>query len=369
VIFVKRNYIYLILESMILWKNSFVTQHSKNTQFVLKGSLKVWKGPSDGISQSLISKFLECPFRFYLYAIKGVKDDQPPNLNLIWGNAFHKALETVLKHSLNSDKPRKLPGDDYLLDVIKKDIEKCSEDTQVPNTIPFSILEMVKLYPLPQEIGEIIPEQVFTYEYELNSGRKVKFRGKADGLGPTCIVEHKCKGKFDAIQTLKETMWDMQTNLYCYVFGKEKVIYDLIRIPEAQYNGPKCRIMEDPKDFVYRIYNNYCGTVYPIKRFKKHWIDQLHIDLPFSQQLKVMDECIIPLCERIYDWYEYVTHPNFDIENPVWYNSLFYRTPVRHFDPSKTEHYKCSYWDYLVGDQELDCMIPVTSYYTELEEE
>ena len=329
----------------------------------------MWKGPTDGISQSLISKFLECPFRFYLYAIKGVQDDQPPNLNLIWGNAFHKALEKVFANSLQSNTPRKLPDDDYLLKVIKEDIQHQSELFEVPDTVLYSILEMVKIYSLPQETGVILPEQVFSQLYDLPSGRVVTFRGKADGLGPSTLVEHKCKGKFDSVQTLKETMWDMQTNLYCYVFGKEKVIYDLIRIPEAQYMGPTKRAEEKPKDFAYRIYNNYCGKVYPIKRFKKYWIDQLHIDLPREQQRKVMEESIVPLCERIHDWYEYVTRPGFDIENPAWYNGLFYRTPVRHFDPSKTEHYKCSYWNYLVGDQELDCMVHVKSYYTELEEE
>jgi hypothetical protein len=332
----------------------------------------VWKGPKEGLSQSLINKFLACPFRFYLYAIRGVEDDRPNNLNLIWGNAFHKGLEKVFEYYLRNPQKDKHPNPEaleYVEPFIKEDLLQHQGETAIPATTLYSILQMIAIYPLPPETGNIEPEQVFEYPFTLPSGREVTYRGKADGIGLGTLVEHKCKGKFDALQTLQETPYDLQTNLYCWVLEAGHVRYDLIRIPEAQYYQPPCPVREKPSDFVYRLFHNHNGKNYPIKRYRKYWIDQLSIPMNRRLILKNVEETIIPLTERIYDWYEYVTQPGFDFEDPKWYNGQFYKTPIRHFDPGKTEYYKCDYWDYLVGDQDLDCLRPVKSFFTELEDE
>jgi hypothetical protein len=329
----------------------------------------MWKGPSEGLSQSLISKFLECPFRFYIYAILGLEEDRPPNINLVWGNGFHKGLEKLFDFYQTNPEGEFNEALNYVWPFILEEVNKYSKETQLPTTVPHSIKEMIKIYPLPQEIGQIESEVTFTYPFTLPSGREVSFRGKVDGLGPTTLIEHKCKGKFDSLQTFKETAYDLQTNLYCWIQEREKIVYDLIRIPEAQYFSPKPSQHELPENFTYRLFHNYNGKNYPVKRFRKYWIDQLTIHLPRFQQLSVVNHTIVPLAERIYDWYEYVTQPGFDIENPKWYNGTFYKTPIRHFDPGKTEFYKCNYWDFLVGDQEMECLKPVKSIFTELEEQ
>ena len=52
-----------------------------------------WKGPLEGgITQSLLTKFLECPYRFYLYAGLGLEQPGEPEPNLIWGDICHKGL-------------------------------------------------------------------------------------------------------------------------------------------------------------------------------------------------------------------------------------------------------------------------------------
>lgn len=332
----------------------------------------MWKGPEEGLSQSLINRFLTCPFRFYIYAIKGLEDDRPYNINLIWGNAFHVGLEKIFEYYLKFRSDDTNPSSEALLyatPYILEDLEKMSESTQIPSTVFHSIINMLAIYPLPQETGYIEPEQVFSFPVELPSGRIVTFRGKVDGLGPTTLIEHKCKGKFESLQTLKETPFDLQTNLYCWIMGRNKVIYDLIRIPEAQYTFPVCPQREQPKDFIYRLFHNHKAKNFPIRFYKRYWIDQLKVSLPQETIQENIEQTILPLAERIYDWYEYVTQPGFDIENPKWYGSHFYKTPIRHFDPGKTDFYKCDYWDYLVGDQEIDCLRPVKSFFTELENE
>ena len=53
----------------------------------------LWKGPViDGITQSMIGKFIQCPYRFYLYAILGKVDNKPLPDNLIWGDVTIKVL-------------------------------------------------------------------------------------------------------------------------------------------------------------------------------------------------------------------------------------------------------------------------------------
>ena len=90
--------------------------------------------------------------------------------------------------------------------------------------------------------------------------------------------------------------------------------------------------------------------------------------IPQETQEKVWNETIAPTILRMDEWYEYVTQPGFDHEDPKWFNSLFYKHPVRHFNGRRTEKFECSYHAYLTDQCDLKDLIPVDSYFSELEE-
>lgn len=311
----------------------------------------MWKGPTEGVTQSLLGKFLECPYRFYLYAILGLEEPRVLEDNLMWGDSYHVGLEYLLE-TKDLDTAKTM--------AIKYLKEKYP---MAPLTFQYSIIEMLELFKIPTE--EITTELKINEDILLPySSRPVKVRGKMDGLSDTKLYEHKCKGTIKNADTIAEIPYDLQCNLYAYFAGRSTVQYDLIRIPEAQWKLPYRRADETDEGFITRIYYNHAGPDYPIRSKRSLWVNHLQIDLDYIDQ--VMDYTFYPLCEKLWDWYELVTAPKFDIEDPACYGSLFYRSPIRNFDPSRTEKYRCSYWEAITDNYDFSGLTKVRSYFPEL---
>jgi len=329
----------------------------------------VWSGPlQGGITQSLISKSLECPFRFYLYAGLGLEEPRMEEPNLAWGNMGHYGLEHLIKYptrikDLNDQEWNTIQG--LITDYMKEN------HPGVPPSFPYSVANMLRLYDDSyKEPGDIWDTEVkFSYPYFTRFGRKVTLRGKVDAicLKKKILVEHKCKGKIDLEQTRAETPFDLQTLMYCYVTGCREVIYDLIRIPEAQWKLPYRNVMETSKSYIDRLFTSAKGSDFPINTYKHLWIQQLRFTIPEERIEHFRQFQLDPLIERICCLYDRFCEPDFDPENVSKYDALFYRTPIRHFDPGKTERYKCNYHSYLTEQLSLDDLVPA-KFYSELEE-
>jgi len=199
----------------------------------------VWKGPlNDGITQSLINKYLTCPYRFYLYAGLGLEEPRQLHPNLIWGDTFHKGLELLI------EKPKQqqdLSPEEWD-EVIRKTTFHLKEKfPTAPGSFIHTIKRMLTLYDDRYKGSQKFHTEIeFSEIYETVLGRKVRLRGKVDALShdKSILVEHKCKGKIDQVQTAREVPVDHQVLLYCYITTARTVVYDLIMIPEAQWMLP-----------------------------------------------------------------------------------------------------------------------------------
>ena len=203
-------------------------------------------------------------------------------------------------------------------------------------------------------------------------GCKVTLRGKVDALSHDrhTLVEHKCKGKIDQVQTSKEVPVDHQVLLYCYITTARTVVYDLIMIPEAQWMLPARRPSQTNDNWAEQLFTSTSGEKFPIAQKKHHWVQQIGpLEINESQIYEFRAFTLDPIIERMYKWFEHVSQPDFDHTNPKFYNEHFYRVPVRHFDPGKTEIFKCDYFDYLTGSGDLDDLVPVKGFYQELSTE
>lgn len=326
-----------------------------------------WPGPIEGgVTQSLISRFLECPYRFYLYAGLGLDDPEEFEVNLAWGTIFHYGLEQLIAYPKTVNQ---LDEDEWLdlFSKIKAFIAK--EYPSAPSSFLYSICSMLKLYDDSYKTEPYKTEQKFNVAYTTRRGLKCNLRGKVDGINQskTILVEHKCKGKIDIQQTRLETPLDLQALLYCYVNGPRRIIYDLIRIPEAQWKLPDRRMNEKVSAYIERLFKTHTGDDYPIRQKKHLWIQQCDLSIDNEEIDNLLNFTLNPLIERLWRWYEHVSQPGFDPDNPEFYNDVFYRTPIRHFDPGKTQKFKCSYHAYLTGEMTLSELVPVKSFYAELD--
>ena len=324
-----------------------------------------WKGPLiDGVTQSLINKFLECPYAFYIYAILGLEEDLPFPDNLMWGDTFHKGLEILIE-----TKDRETAAE-----AIK---EHLSENyPTAPPSYKYSTIKMLDLYNLKRHMrGDWKAELVMDQIVSIN-GMPIRFRGKLDGLCEDhddygrLLVEHKCKGYIDPVLVKEEIGQDLQCNIYMYLHDVENVAYDLIKIPEAQKFGPAPSYGESPKEWAEKIFHGPIGSYggnYPIFKAPHKWVHQHVYLLPREEQEVYWSTTVKPIVLRMVEWFEYVTDDSFDIENPESYGPLFYKHPIRHFSGRKTDKFKCPYHSLLIGESDMDDLIPVSSYFSELE--
>ena len=327
--------------------------------------MTLWKGPLiDGITQSMIGKFVQCPYRFYLYAILGLKDNTPLHDNLIWGDVFHKGLELYIE---SKDLNVSVVG---MLEYL---------DTKYPNapsTYKTSTRRMLYKFSLSTYNGEWQTEIPFKIPITLPSGRTVTMRGKIDALNTThpdyqlVLGEHKCKGYIDPARLAKELPHDRQLNIYCYLHNIEWVNYDLILIPEAVKYKPARSFNESPQEWMDKLFTGPCGSygMFPINQQVHQWIhNKPTFFLPREGQERYWNETVYPDLERICIWWDYVTQPGFDHTDPKFYNHIFYKTPVRQFEASNTEKFECDYYSHLIGDEDISELADVGSLYKELE--
>ena len=327
----------------------------------------LWKGPHiDGISQSLMNDFYICKYRFFLKYILGIEEDKPPDANLAWGDSFHKGLEHLIRGDSLQD------STEVMLEYLNKHYS-----LYALGTYPHSLANMLSLYRLDQfeqyraDGHEIITEHIINQQVKHNGCIYIA-RGKIDVLIPGIkIIDHKCKGNVYPDETRDELATDLQLAYYSKLLEVTEYGYDLIRIPEADWKIPPKRGAEQHSQYMNRMFNGPInGNLdYPIG-FKKHrWI--YYLTYPNTQEAidEIWDKTVYPTWEALREFYEYVSDPLFDYMNPKCYNSTFYQTPVRHFNPILTDKFKGEFHDLLIGKKTLDDYILKETCFPELKEE
>jgi len=349
-----------------------------------------WRGPIDGgITQSLLSKYLQDPFSFVLYYGLGLEEPSQLNQNLIWGNMFHTLLEVTLQWP---ELYRDL-SDEQKATVQQVLKEEESKYLSIDMTTIYSVQEMMKLYDdRYKSLYTILTEQQFKLPYRTKNF-PISLMGKIDGAGARngnttsdypmglsnseqyILVEHKCKGRHDKLQHRQEIHTDLQLNLYLHAMelaGKPctHVVYDILRIPEVQWNCPARQAGERHKFYIERLYNN-CTPYkeYPVARNKIFWVDQHIFYHPQEKVTRYRKEVLDPIIDSLCYMYEYTLSDSFDPLNPDCYNHLFHKRPLRLFDPARTDSYKKDFYNYLTGQIDLDSLVPVPSLFKELEGE
>ncbi len=324
----------------------------------------LWTGPKEGgITQTMIGHYLTDPFTFFLYYGLGVEEPSQAGPNLIWGQMFHVGIEHVLKNPLNI---KEQPSDYW--DGIFDTVNKVGREYSAPDTFSYSVINSLKLYNDSYKTGSIQTEVEFKHEHSTEHN-KVTLRGKLDGYFGSTLIEHKCKKQYDRNIIKQELPWDTQVNIYSYVFNLDTVIYDLIRIPEVQWNLPQRKLGERASFYVDRLYHTHFFGDYPIAKKKFAWIDQLHVPINVEVREHWIKTTLNPIIDRICEMYNYTSQSDFDWENPSHYNIHFYRQPLRHFNPANTEKFTRPYHTYLTGQIPFTSLKKINRIFNELEEQ
>lgn len=183
----------------------------------------VWKGPyEDGLTQSLIAKWINCPHRFWLYAICGAKEETGFNLPIVYGDAFHNALEA---YAMGRNPATK--AGERIKDTFHKEALAYPRETDKIGYWSKICYDQFLAYAdvwaeEDATFDSFMEEQSFCEEYTLPDGRKIKQRGKwdmgivskGDRTRTRYLKEHKIKGEIDAYNLTRTLAQNFQVMYY-----------------------------------------------------------------------------------------------------------------------------------------------------------
>ena len=343
----------------------------------------LWPGPAaGGITQSMISTYLQDPYCFVLYYGLGLEEPTPTSQEILWGNIIHKGLEDLIEIPILSKDFTEFEWE-QILDSMKK--ESLKEIHTAPTSY-HSCAEMIKLYndSYKTQYDKIETEKEFQIAHATRNF-EVTLMGKMDGIAdpnntfyesvntawtPTdfcrTLIEHKSKGYFEHDQFRREIKHDLQVCLYCHASQARHVIYDVFVVPETQWSAPKRTEYERDAAYIKKLYHGSMYKTYPVSKNKPFWVYQMEFDITSDWIRDQFRSTINPIIDQICMLYDYTSSDSFDPHNPDCYNHLFYKKPLRVFDPAVTNKYKSRYWSFLIGELDITQLRVTPKLFKEL---
>lgn len=351
----------------------------------------LWRGPDiDGVTQSMLGRFLCCRERFRLLVVEGLRPREDFNHRLEYGNMWHLCEE----HFANGQ-----PWEDalktYSRGLCKKyplQVEQVEKWYNVCKTQFPIYVDWWKKHSDVTNRTPLLQEQVFSVPYTLPSGRAVKLRGKWDsvdiiGKGKRAgiyLQENKTKGDVDEQKIAQQLSFDLQTMFYLIALEEARnqpdeayvgdewqtpirgVRYNVVRRPLSgglhtiSQGKPtkKNPSGESSADFYQRLADR-------IKGDPEFFFLRFRVEITQHDVDRFKHRCLNPILEQLCDWWECVGKAELLEEDP-FDNSAHYQFPYGITNPM-TERYGSDLDNYVNTGSEIG-LTRTKNLYPELEE-
>lgn len=333
----------------------------------------VWKGPEvDGITQSLLSKFLVCKERFRLYVVEGLTVRDEFQHALEYGNMWHVCEEAFAEQGRGPSWQARLES--YAKFLCKKyhlQQEEIGKWYNVCRTQFPIYVDYWKNDSDEKKRTPLLQEQMFCVPYELPSGRIVKLRGKWDsvdliGKGRNAEIwlqENKTKKDIKEEQLRRQLTFDLQTMFYLValdssssselsrkgwsnsIFGQgitdinlptslKGVRYNVVRRPLAGGKGSIRRhkaTKTKPEETQESYYQRLSAI---IAEDPAHYFMRWKVAISQEDLERFKREFLNPCLEHLWDWWTQVSYSkknNIDLYD--WAQPSHFRMPYGIYNP------------------------------------
>lgn len=297
---------------------SLKTKSKKKTGFQ-----SVWGGPhEEGITQSLLSRFLVCRERFRLLVIGGLKPDEGFSSRLHYGQMWHVCEEEIAANRTWEDALRR-----YAQDLCRQNPLQQEQVQHWYNVCKVQFPIYFDFWSKRREAGKrtpLVQEQVFCEPYVLPSGRIVKLKGKYDSIdfwdyggknNGVYLMENKTKGDIDEQQMQRQLTFDLQTMMYLIAMRNGNwtapvrgVRYNVVRRPLSGGKGTIRRHQptksnpqgESAEEFYERVAEY-------IRNEPEHYFMRWTVDVLPGDYEKFEKQFFQPCLEQLCDWWEFVS--------------------------------------------------------------
>jgi hypothetical protein len=297
----------------------------------------LWRGPEeDGVTQSLLSRFLSCRERFRLLVVEGLRPAPTFNHRLEYGNMWH-VCEQAIAEFPNSAKMNP-PAWEAKLKFYATGLcqQYPTQQEQIDHwynvcRVQFPLyVEYWSRHPDVKDRMPLLQEQVFDVPYRLPSGRTVRLRGKWDsvdlvGKGKNAgiwLQENKTKADINEAQMKRQLSFDMQTMLYMvaldysckerakggdYLFANQLcgVRYNVIRRPLSGGRGSIVRhkpTKSNPQGETKVHYYSRLSDI--IKGDLPYFFMRWQVTVTPADVAKFRREFLDPILEQLCDWWD-----------------------------------------------------------------
>lgn len=294
----------------------------------------VWDLDRDGLTYSLLSKFVVCPERFRLATVEGWSETGLKTA-LEFGNAFHYALEKApqpFEKSLHEFQRSKLEGTSIH--------PTQREELEVLMAMVAGLLHGYERVWSKDHASMkfLYQEQIFDFQYPLEiDGRthNIRLRGKWDGVYREAkdndriwLFETKTKDDIDSDGLSRTLSQDLQTMLYCLSIEQTLhepvagVLYNVVKRPGIRpKKGGKTGMCESIREYELRLKEDVLTR--PDFYYHRFVVTLLPGDLQ-----KWRRETFDPLLRHVVRWWDSIKTNPFD----PWASPYHYRRPFGIYD-------------------------------------
>jgi len=291
----------------------------------------VWQGPErDGITYSMLSKFIHCRERFRLLTILGLRPVQEFNHRLEYGNMWHVCELAVSE------------GNDWKPALLNYGKQLCQKYPTTQPTIEhwYTICQIqfeiyLKRYPKHNQGTTILSEETVDLMYRLPSRRKVRLRGKVDRVyeedSTLYLQENKTKGDIDVLGVASNLQFDLQTMMYLTILRKmgldvNWVTYNVVRRP---LSGGKYTIRVNKGETTQEFYQRLRQL---IEQDQEWFFMRWYVKLQQYDLDRFVQTCFNPLLGDLLNWWKWVVKHQ---DDPfVRGNRVHWRTPYGVYNPT-----------------------------------
>ena len=284
----------------------------------------LWRGPQeDGVTFSLLSRFLVCRERFRLHIVEGLQAAERFSAPLHFGNMWHCCEEA---HAGNRDWETALAQHvGELRARLPFDQEPILHWYSVAQELFPSYVTHWAKHPDVRDRTPLLQEQSFSVPYKLPSGRTVTLRGKWDsvdliGRGKAASVyiqENKTKSQINGPKIARQLTFDLQTMIYVVALlewdappdnlewpgkgGWEGQLKEsCIPVQGARYNVIRRSAHKSVESMMAKLEEDRdAGRI-------GEWFARWRVEITPEDVARFRQECLDPILEQLCDWWTWV---------------------------------------------------------------
>jgi len=284
----------------------------------------VWKGPEeDGVTQSLLGRFLVCRERFRLLVVEGLRAAETFYPPIEYGNMWHVCEEALASSTPGHwgqrltnycrDLARKYP---HQQDKVDHWYKLCK--AQFPVYVDYWAKH-------PDVTGRtpLLQEQQFDVPYKLPSGRTVRLRGKWDAVDLVTektktangftkrtgvwLQENKTKSKVDVPALTRQLSFDLQTMFYLVALDRWfpefcSTDHGLAGAKPPPIRGVRYNVIRRSQ---HKSVESFMTKLTEDLRSGRagEWFARFNVEVTAGDVARFRRECLDPILEDLCDWW------------------------------------------------------------------